>query len=70
MPHLDCITERHTASGHGMVSVQLSVSMGHALVRLRAYAFGHDSPLTEVAKDVVARKLRFDASKGEMGPGP
>ena len=47
----------HQASG--MVSAQLEVSVGEALVRLRAYAFSHDRPLTEVAGDVVARQLRF-----------
>jgi hypothetical protein len=48
----------HQASG--MAAVQLDVSVGQALVRLRAYAFGNDRPLAEVAHDVVARKLRFD----------
>lgn len=44
----------------GMVSVQLGVSVGEALVRLRAYAFGNDRLLTEVAEEVVGRQLRFD----------
>jgi hypothetical protein len=48
----------HQASG--MISVQLDVSVGDALVRLRAYAFAHDRRLVEVAKDVVSRRLRFD----------
>jgi hypothetical protein len=48
----------HQASG--MVSVQLGVSVGEALVRLRAYAFGSDRLLADVAGAVVARKLRFD----------
>jgi GAF domain-containing protein len=47
----------HQASG--MVSVQLQVGVGEALVRLRAYSFADDRPLTEVAADVVARRLRF-----------
>ena len=47
----------HQASG--MVSVQLEVSVGEALVRLRAHAFAHGRPLTDVARDVVARQLRF-----------
>jgi hypothetical protein len=38
-----------------------SVSVGQALIRLRAYAFGNDRPLAGVAEDVVARRLRFDA---------
>ena len=49
----------HQASG--MVAVQLGVSVGEALVRLRAYAFGNDRLLAEVAEAVVTRKLRFDA---------
>ncbi len=52
----------------GMVAAQLEVSVGQALVRLRAYAFGNDRNLTEVANDVVARELRFDAASGEKDP--
>jgi hypothetical protein len=48
----------HNAAG--MVSVQLDVSVTEALVRLRAYAFGHDWPLSAVAEDVIARKLRIN----------
>ncbi|MBA2608237.1 MAG: GAF and ANTAR domain-containing protein [Actinobacteria bacterium] len=49
----------------GMVAAQLEVSVAQALVRLRAHAFGNDRPLTDVARDVVARGLRFDARSGE-----
>jgi GAF domain-containing protein len=44
----------------GMVAVQLGVGIGQALVRLRAYAFGNERPLAEVARHVVGRTLRFD----------
>ncbi|GAA2051986.1 GAF domain-containing protein [Catenulispora yoronensis] len=50
--------EVHQATG--MVSVQLGVSLAEALVRLRAFAFGRDLLLADVAADVVARRLRFD----------
>jgi hypothetical protein len=53
----------------GMVAVQLDISVGQALVRLRAYAFGNDRPLSEVAKDVVGRTLGFGTSRGDEGPG-
>jgi hypothetical protein len=53
----------HQASG--MVAAQLDVKVGQALIRLRAYAFGHDRPLAEVAKDIVARRFRFDRDSGE-----
>lgn len=58
----------HQASG--MIAAQLDVSVGQALIRLRAYAFGNDRPLPEVARDVVARTLRFDAGSGEQDPPP
>lgn len=48
----------HNAAG--AVSVQLGVSVGEALLRLRAYAFSQGRPLNEVAEDVVARRLRFN----------
>ena len=46
----------HNAAG--MVSVQLGISVTDALIRLRAYAFTRDRLLSEVAQDVVDRKLR------------
>jgi GAF domain-containing protein len=56
----------HQASG--MVAAQLDVSVGQALIRLKAYAFGNGRPLAEVAEDVVARKLRFAADGGKTDP--
>jgi hypothetical protein len=50
----------HQASG--MVSVQLGVSVGEALVRIRAYAFRHDLTVDVVAEAVVARQMYFDPS--------
>jgi hypothetical protein len=44
----------------GMVSSNLGIAIGEALIRLRAYAFGNDRPLAEVANDIVARRLSFD----------
>jgi hypothetical protein len=44
----------------GMVADELGVSVGEALARLRAYAFGNDRLLTDVAEAVVGRQLRFD----------
>ena len=59
----------HQASG--MVAVQLGVSVGEALLRLRAYAFANDRLLAEVAEDVVGRRLRFDDRRGHpAGDGP
>jgi hypothetical protein len=43
----------------GMVAAQLAISVGEALIRLRAYAFANGRGLAEVADDVVRRRLRF-----------
>jgi len=53
----------------GMVAAQLEVSVGQALVRLRAYAFGNGRPLTEVAKEVVEGTLRLGTSSDDQGLG-
>ncbi len=57
----------HQASG--MVAAQLEVSVAHALIRLRAYAFSHGLALALAAAEVVARRLRFD-DRGERDPVP
>jgi GAF domain-containing protein len=48
----------HQASG--MLSAQLEISTTDALARLRAYAFASERPINDVARDVVARRLRLD----------
>jgi hypothetical protein len=48
----------------GMVSSQLDISVGDALARLRAHAFATDRRLSEVADDVVGRRLRLDDIDG------
>jgi hypothetical protein len=52
----------HQASG--MVAAQLGVTVGQALVCLRANAFGSGHSLERVAADVIARTLRFDGPLG------
>ena len=44
----------------GMVSVQLGVSVTEALIRLRAYAFGHDRLLGDVARESWPDTLRLE----------
>jgi hypothetical protein len=43
----------------GMVSVQLGISTGEALVRLRARAFAQGRAVSELAADVIRRRIRF-----------
>jgi hypothetical protein len=51
-----------------MVAAQLEVTVGAALLRLRAYAFTNGDRLTEVARAVVDREVRFDPLTGDPGP--
>lgn len=44
----------------GMVSVQRSIAVSAALALLRARACSDGRSLSEIARDVVARQLRFD----------
>ena len=53
----DSRAEVHQACG--MVSEQLEIGLTEAAVRLRAHAYAEDCPLAEVAREVVARRLRL-----------
>ncbi|MFI6031955.1 GAF and ANTAR domain-containing protein [Amycolatopsis magusensis] len=46
----------------GMLAAQLRISLQDALLRLRAHAFSRHLPLTEVARAVLDRRLRFDSA--------
>jgi hypothetical protein len=47
----------HNAAG--IISVQEDISVAEALIRLRAHAYSSDRALTDVARDVIARRLRL-----------
>ncbi|MFF1844068.1 ANTAR domain-containing protein [Streptomyces sp. NPDC058232] len=44
----------------GMVSVQLSLPLPQALLRLRAHAYSSGRSITDISQDVVDRRLRLD----------
>jgi hypothetical protein len=44
----------------GMIAAQLEDSVANALARLRAAAFAAGRPMEDLARDVVARRVRFD----------
>lgn len=50
----------------GMIMAQLATSAEVALARLRAKAFAADVPIADLARDVVARRLRF-SDHGDTG---
>ncbi|MEU0008645.1 GAF and ANTAR domain-containing protein [Streptomyces sp. NPDC006314] len=62
-------TEVHQAVG--MVMVQLDADSEQALDRLRARAFAEGRTVSQLAREVLARKLRFHPEPGgHGGPGP
>ena len=60
MPELDQSFRAVVHQATGVVKAQLNISIGDALVRLRAYAFAEDRAIEDVARDVMERRLRFD----------
>jgi hypothetical protein len=59
--------EVHQATG--MVAAQLGVGVPDALVALRARAYVTGQRLSEVASEVLARRLRFAAPAREVPAG-
>ena len=51
-----------------MVAAQLDVSVGQALIRLRAYAFGNDRPLADVAAGRGGPNAALRRPKRREGP--
>jgi hypothetical protein len=45
----------------GMTMVDLGVSIAEAMARLRAHAYAHGRPLSDVARDVVEGRLRLQS---------
>jgi hypothetical protein len=52
----------------GMLTVQLGTGLDDAFARLRAYAYAQDRSLSDVALDIVTRRLRFSPDPGGGGP--
>ncbi|WP_194820306.1 GAF and ANTAR domain-containing protein [Nocardia sp. XZ_19_385] len=60
-------SEVYVASG--MAAVQLGVSAEQGLDRLRAYTYAQGRPITEVAADIVARRLSLRDQRDIEGHG-
>ncbi|MHA6764964.1 ANTAR domain-containing protein [Streptacidiphilus sp. PAMC 29251] len=52
----------------GMLTGQMDVGIEEAFIRLRAYAYANNRRLSEVAADVVSRRLRFTADSDPTPP--
>jgi hypothetical protein len=53
----------------GMLTEQLGVGITEAFIRLRAHACVHDRRLADVARDIVARRLRLHPDPGPAKDG-
>jgi hypothetical protein len=53
----------------GMLTEQLGVGIAEAFIRLRGYAYAHDRRLADLARDIVARRLRLRPDPGPSTGG-
>jgi hypothetical protein len=58
---LNTITRAEVSQATGMLVAQLDITPAEALVRLRAHAYATNRSATEVARDILERRLILDA---------
>jgi hypothetical protein len=58
---LHMLSRAEVSQATGMLVAQLDVDPAEALVRLRAHAYATGRTATEVARDIVDRRLRLEA---------
>ena len=58
---LNILSRAEVSQATGMVVAQLGIEPAEALVRLRAHAYSTGRSATEVARDILDRKLRLEA---------
>ena len=58
---LNTITRAEVSQATGMLVAQLEVTTAEALVRLRAHAYAEGRSATEVARDILERRLRLES---------
>jgi GAF domain-containing protein len=54
----------------GMVMIQIGGTLAEAMSRIRAYAYAENRRLIDVARDVVSRRVRFDADRKRLDEAP
>ncbi len=57
---LNAVTRTEVSQATGMLVAQLDVDPAEALVRLRAHAYATNRSATQVARDILERRLRLD----------
>jgi AmiR/NasT family two-component response regulator len=58
--NLTLLSRAEVSQATGMLVAQLDVTPAEALVRLRAHAYAVGRSATEVARDILDRRLRLD----------
>jgi AmiR/NasT family two-component response regulator len=58
---LHALSRAEVSQATGMLVAQLGVEPAEALVRLRAYAYSVGRSSTDVARDILDRRLKLDA---------
>lgn len=58
---LNTLSRAEVSQATGMLVAQLEIEPAEALVRLRAHAYATGRTATEVARDIIDRRLRLDA---------
>jgi hypothetical protein len=59
---LNTLSRAEVSQASGMLLAQLEVEAAEALVRLRAHAYATGRSATDVARDILDRRLRLEAS--------
>ena len=59
---LNTLSRAEVSQATGMLVAQLEVEAAEALVRLRAHAYATGRSATDVARDILDRRLRLEAS--------
>jgi hypothetical protein len=58
---MNTLTRAEVSQATGMVMAQLGIGAPAALVRLRAHAYATGSSATEIARDIIERRLRLES---------
>jgi hypothetical protein len=60
---LTALSRAEVSQATGMLMAQLDVDPAEALVRLRAHAYATGRAATDVARDILARRLRLETDR-------
>ena len=65
---LSSLTRVEVYQAAGMLVAQLGITPSEAVLRLRGYAFAHNQTASQVAYDILDRRLRLDDDRADPDP--